>query len=227
MDFTRIKAVIFDMDGVLVNSEDHYKIIEGELFAEVGLHIDRAEHVSYQGCSNPVMWQMIKEKHPLAHSVEELVERTENKVIGFFTTLPGLVPMEGVIPFLEYLKTMGIRRVVASSSTIEVIEIVLRRTGLVSYFEAIVDCKEAGAGKPDPAIFLMALKKLALPAEACVVIEDSGNGIKAAKAAHIPCIAYNGPGSEHQDQSAADLRITEFRQLRQLWQTQADPSPRV
>lgn len=213
MNLKNCRAVIFDMDGVLVDSETLYKKIEQELFLEAGVSIDLEEHISYQGCSNPVMWERIKLKHGLAQSVDELVERTQEKVVNFYHSLPYLSPMAGISELLEFLKKNGVRMAVASSSTLDVIHIVLAKIGIAHYFEAIADSLEAGAGKPDPAIFLLAQAKLKLPKEQCIIIEDSTNGIKAALAAGIPCIAFNGPGAEHQDQSAADWIIHDFREI--------------
>lgn len=207
------KAFIFDMDGVIVDSESIYKKIEKELFDEVGVAVDHEEHISYQGSSNPIMWSLIKEKHGLHHSLEELVAMTENKVIRFFSGLPKIEPMSGVVELLQWLQKNGIKLALASSSSIDVINIVLAKTGLTPFFEVVVDCTEAGAGKPDPAIFLLARKKLGVPKGNCVIMEDSTNGIKAAKAAGIYCIAFSGPGSEHQDKSAADLIIDNFLDL--------------
>ena len=213
MDLTKCRAFIFDMDGVLVDSETLYKDLEQDLFKSVGVHIGMEEHISYQGSSNPVMWGLIKAKHGLPHPVEELVRITEEKVIDFFSSLPRIQPMAEVVALLETLRATGIKLALASSSTIDVIRIVLEKTGLEPYFGVIADCTEAGAGKPDPAIFLLAQKKLGVPKENCIIIEDSTNGINAALAAGIRCIAYNGPGSEHQDQSAADWRISSFREI--------------
>jgi HAD superfamily hydrolase (TIGR01509 family) len=213
MRLSDTKAIIFDMDGVLVDSENIYKVIEKELFDEVGVNIDHEEHIAYQGCSNPVMWGLIKEKHRLSHSLDHLVDITEEKVINYFSCLPVIEPMPGIVDLLKYLRERGIKLALASSSTIDVIRIILTRTGLGIFFDAIADCIEAGAGKPDPAIFLLAQKKLGIAKEYCVVIEDSTNGIKAALAAGIACIAYNGPGSEHQDHSAADWCISNFTEI--------------
>ena len=207
------KALIFDMDGVLIDSETLYKDIERALFDEVGVVLDHEEHCSYQGSSNPVMWSLIKEKHGLHHPLEELVAMTEKRVIRFFSALPQIASMPGVVELLQRLQSKGIKLALASSSSIEVIQIVLTKTGLAPFFEVVVDCTEAGTGKPDPAIFLLAQKKLGIPKENCVIIEDSTNGIKAAKAAGIYCIAFNGPGSEHQDQSGADLIIANFGEI--------------
>jgi HAD superfamily hydrolase (TIGR01509 family) len=213
MQFSETRAFIFDMDGVLVDSENLYKIIEKELFDEVGVQIDHEEHIAYQGCSNPVMWGLIKQKHKLPHTLDDLVVMTEDKVIRYFNSLAVIEPMPEVSDLLQLLKTKGFKLALASSSTIEVIRIILAKTGLGHYFDAVADSTEAGTGKPDPAIFLLAQKKLGIPKESCIVIEDSTNGIKAALSAGIYCIAFNGPGSEHQDQSAADWRITRFSEI--------------
>ena len=213
MDYRKIKAFIFDMDGVLVDSETLYKDLEQELFRQVGIQISHEEHISYQGSSNTVMWGLIKEKHGLVQSVEDLVRMTEEKVIQFFSSKEEILPMDGILDLLKFLKSKGIRLALASSSSLDVIQIVLRKSGLGSYFEAIVDNVEAGAGKPDPAIFLLAQRKLGLASEECVIVEDSINGIRAALAAGIYCIAFDGPGAEHQDQSAANWRIKRFSEI--------------
>ncbi|MCK9411883.1 MAG: HAD family phosphatase [Prolixibacteraceae bacterium] len=207
------RAFIFDMDGVLIDSENLYKVIEQSLFAKVGVVIDHDEHVSYQGSSNPVMWGKIREKHKLQIPLDDLVRITEETVIDFFSSLPEIRPMPGVVKLLEVLKDRKIKMALASSATVEVISIVLAKTGLASYFDTVVDCTEAGAGKPDPAIFLLARKKLGISKEKCVIVEDSANGIKAATAAGMFCIAFNGPGAEHQDQSAANWRISRFSEI--------------
>lgn len=217
MRFPDTKAFIFDMDGVLVDSETLYKGIEKELFDGVGIAIDHEEHISYQGSSNPVMWSRIKEKHGLSVPLAELVHMTEVKVISYFNAMPEIHPMPGVVDLLNRLKERKIKLALASSSSIDVIRIILAKTGLGQFFQVIADCKEAGAGKPDPAIFLLAQKKLGIPKENCVIIEDSTNGILAARRAGIYCIAYNGPGSEHQDQSGADKIIKDFAELNHFW----------
>ena len=147
----------------LIDSEDFYKVIEKELFDNVGVRIDKKEHSSYQGCSNPVMWSLIKARHNVAYSLEELVDMTEERVISYFNDLPGIQPMTGVVELLDFLKLKGIKLALASSSSIDVIRIVLSKSGLQPFFDVIVDSLEARAGKPDPAIFLLAQKKLDIP----------------------------------------------------------------
>jgi beta-phosphoglucomutase len=210
---TSFDAVIFDMDGVLVNSEPFYVEVEQTNFRHLGLEISEEEHQTYQGTATDRMWELIKERHGIQHPVDELVEMTNNLVTPYFNSLEKMEPMQGVKNLIEKLKEKGVPLALASSSYSDVIEIILQKTGLKKYFDAVVSSQMAGTSKPEPDIFLLAAKKLGVSPEKCVVIEDSTNGIKAAKAAGMFCIAFAGPGSELQDQSQADLIIEDFGEL--------------
>jgi beta-phosphoglucomutase len=209
-NFPSFKAVIFDMDGVLVNSEPFYVEVEKTNFRQLGLDISEEEHQTYQGTATDRMWQLIKERHGIEHPVEELVEMTNSLVTPYFNSLEKMEPMPGVEQLIKKLKKRGIPLALASSSYPDVIEIILQKTGLKKYFDSVVSSQMAGASKPEPDIFLLAAKKLGVPPEDCLVIEDSTNGIAAAKSAGMYCIAFAGPGSELQDQSRADMIIEDF-----------------
>jgi beta-phosphoglucomutase family hydrolase len=212
-NLSSFKAVIFDMDGVLVNSEPFYVEVEQSNFGQLGLEISEEEHQTYQGTATDRMWQLIKERHGIEQSVDELVEMTNSLVTPYFNSLEKMEPMPGVEQLIKKLKKRGIPLALASSSYPDVIEIILQKTGLKKYFDAVVSSQEVGASKPEPDIFLFTAKKLGVPPEKCIVIEDSTNGIKAAKAAGMFCIAFAGPGSELQDQTRADLIIGDFEEL--------------
>ncbi|MFW6370908.1 MAG: HAD family hydrolase [Bacteroidota bacterium] len=210
------EAVIFDMDGVLVNSEPFYVEVEQTNFKKLGLVITEDEHKTYQGTATDRMWEIIKEKHGIAKTVEELVEMTNAVVTPYFASLEVIECMPGVEQLIKQLAKEKIPLALASSSYPEVIEIILQKTGLKSCFNVVVDSQMAGASKPEPDIFLLAAQKLQVPPGKCIVIEDSTNGIKAAKSAGMYCIAYAGPGSELQDQSQADAIISDFGELFQF-----------
>lgn len=210
---TFFDAVIFDMDGVLVNSEPFYVKVEQSVFRQVGLDISEEEHQTYQGTATDEMWQLIKKRHGVGHPVEDLVEMTSNLVTPYFNSLEKMEPMPGVERLIKKLKEKGIPLALASSSFPDVIEIILQRTGLKKYFDVVVNSRMVGASKPEPDIFLLTAQKLSVSPEKCVVIEDSTNGIKAAKAAGMYCIAFAGPGSELQDQSQADRVVADFGEL--------------
>ena len=211
--FSDYEAVIFDMDGVLVNSEPFYVEVEQKNFLQLGLDISEEEHQTYQGTATDRMWQLIKEKHGVSQPVEELVEMTNTLVTPYFQSLEKIAPMSGVEKLIRKLKKNKMPLALASSSYPDVIEIILQKTGLKNYFDVVVDSQMAGSSKPEPDIFLLAAKKLKVEPEKCLVIEDSKNGIAAAKAAGMFCVAFAGPGSELQDQSQADLVIADFEEL--------------
>lgn len=206
-------AVIFDMDGVLINSETFYSEMEQVHFKMLGLNIPHEEHVTYQGTATDEMWRTIKEKHGVPHSLEELVEMTGSLTIPTFQEMEEIPLMPKIKDLLEVLKDKNIPLALASSSYPEVIDIVLDKSGLRKYFPITVNSKMVGKSKPAPDIFLLAAKLLGVDPGECIVIEDSTNGIRAARDAGMYCIAYNGPGAEFQDQSQAQQIITDYGEI--------------
>jgi beta-phosphoglucomutase len=204
------EAFIFDMDGVLIDSETFYSEMEQITFRKLGLNIPHEEHITYQGTATDEMWIKIKSRHEIPHSLEELVKMTNDLTIPVFRAMDRMEPMPGVYELLKTLKSRKIPLALASSSIPEVIDIVLEKTGLHSMFNVVVSSRMVGKSKPAPDIFLLAAGELGVSPGKCIVIEDSTNGITAAKKAGMYCIAYNGPGSEHQNQSQADLIIRDY-----------------
>lgn len=207
------EAVIFDMDGVLVDSEPFYVQVEQQMFARVGAKVSHDEHLNYQGTATDRMWEIVKEKHGLTETVKELVEMTNSIVTPYFQNLETIEPMQGVTELIIKLSKNNIPLAVASSSFPDVIEIILQKTGLKKFFQVVVDSQMAGSSKPAPDIFLLTAKKLGVQPEKCLVVEDSTNGIKAAKTAGMFCIAFAGPGTEHQNQHQADWIISDYKKL--------------
>jgi HAD superfamily hydrolase (TIGR01509 family) len=207
------KAIIFDMDGVLVDSEPFHVQIEKQQFELNNLTISEQEHHRYMGVASDVMWRDIALRHALPLEVETLIEQNKSESIRFFSSLEQIPLMPGVKEVLETLHQKGFPLAVASSSFHEIIELILERTGLRSYFLQVVSSKEAGKSKPEPDVFLLAARKLGVAPSYCLVIEDSFNGIKAAKAAGMRCIAFTGPGANPEAQKQADERISDFGQL--------------
>jgi beta-phosphoglucomutase len=208
-----VKAIIFDMDGVLVNTEPLHVLVERQLFAGLNLNITEKEHSTYMGVANEVMWTEIIRKHDLPYKPKLLVERNRKAFMSCISEQKEIELMPGVLNVLEKLSYKRIPLAVASSSDAETIEIVLSRTGLDKYFLYKVNCGLVERSKPEPDIFLFAAALLSVKPEECMVIEDSANGIKAAKAAGMYCVAYAGKSSGTQDQSLADVSIDHFSQL--------------
>jgi beta-phosphoglucomutase len=210
MSAKSLKAIIFDMDGVLVNTEPHHVIIERRLFAHLNLEISNEEHSSYMGKSSDQMWREIIRDHNLSQKAEELAELNTNKILSYFSDLPEIELMPGIVDLLEKVSRKGIPMAVASSSDSKTIEIILTRTGLNKYFLHMVSSGLVGKSKPDPDIYLYTAGLLCVKPEECLVIEDSANGIKAAKSANMVCIAFKGVNSVIQNQDLADDFIEDF-----------------
>ncbi len=207
------KAVIFDMDGVLVDSEPFHIQNEKSIFKKLGLKISDEEHSNYTGTSTEIMWSTIIQNKNLKYSISELTDFTIRESLEFFRSLSKIDPMPGVVNLLNFLESTGVPIAVASSSDPESIELLLGKSGLIKYFNIIVSSTETGKSKPEPDVFLLAAKKLNVSPEFCLVIEDSKNGVKAAKAANMFCIAFSGGNSGNQNTNEADLYYNRFSEI--------------
>jgi beta-phosphoglucomutase family hydrolase len=204
------QAVIFDMDGVLVDTEPFHYENENRMFKRLGLEIPDEEHAQFTGVATDMMWQNIVQSRNLPYSVAELTELTIRESIGYFQSLKKLDPMPGLIDLLENLVTNKMPLAVASSSDTETMRNILAKSGLRKYFQFTVSRNDVAKSKPAPDVFLQAAQLLGVEPNDCLVFEDSRNGIAAAKAAGMFCIAYSGANSGKQDRSAADDFISSF-----------------
>ena len=211
-----LKAVIFDMDGVLLDSEPFHYFIEGEIYKSLGIFIPEEIRVNFVGLGNKEMWTFIKNKYALKQSIEELTQLNDRERFSYMSQLTGLTPNPGVQNLLEELKKNNIKIALASSSPKEVIDILIGKINLLEYFDLMVSGDAFKKGKPEPDIFIQTAKLLNEDAANCIVIEDSTNGIKAAKAAMMKCIAYKNKNTRGQDISLADLAIDDFSELNLL-----------
>ncbi|MBN1948373.1 MAG: HAD family phosphatase [Candidatus Cloacimonetes bacterium] len=208
-----LPAVIFDMDGVIIDSEPLYFRVEQELFQSLGVDISREFHSNLVGLSMNRIWQMIKHRNNLSQSIEELTEIHHRLMIELIRNSPGLRPMPGLLPLLAQLHEYNIPCAIASSSSRELIGEVLSRLDISNYFRVIVGGDEIVESKPDPAIFLSAASQLAKKPDQCLVIEDSRNGMLAARSAGMRCVGLKNPNSGWQNLQEADLIITGLSQL--------------
>ena len=181
-----IEAVIFDMDGVIIDSEPDYKQIELDMYAEMGLEMSEDDAVKRMGRVTVDWWRELKERFGFEQSAEELAEYENNLYLDFlFSDENQKTMMEGVDVFLKTLRDKGYRIAIASSSTVPAINRVLELFDLEDAFDVRVSGDHVAVGKPAPDIFLRAAELLNVAPEKCMVIEDSGSGILAAKRAGI------------------------------------------
>jgi len=209
-----IKTVIFDMDGVIVDTEPVHRYAYYLQFSELNIEVPEEMYTSFTGFSTRNTFQTLKSHFPsVEQEVEDLIQRKRNIFNDAFDTKEDLFLLDGVENLIKDLYHNGIQLILASSASKVTIERVFTRFSLHQYFTDIVSGEDFPQSKPDPAIFIHAASLSKAPKEECIIIEDSTNGIKAAKAAGIYCVGYKSEHSNLQDLSQADLVIDHFKEL--------------
>ena len=200
------------MDGVIIDSEPTHQQLEFEMYKELGLNISAEEHLNYVGTSSMDMWGIIRNKHGLKKSPEELLMYGRQK---YWDALDAeRVPLvEGSATLISQLHEQGFIIQVASSATRPTVDKVLEHFKIDLFFKYRIGGDEVALSKPNPEIFIKAAKQSDSSPEHCLVIEDSANGIKAAKDAGMFCIGYANPGTGNQDLSKADLVIENLNEI--------------
>ncbi len=201
--------VIFDMDGVLVDSEPLYYQANQNFLRSRGIELSREEYNEFVGISAPLMWESIKTRFGLKDSVEELVE-AENKRLYRVLEDEKLSSIEGIPELLEQIRKKGIYLSLASSSPIKVIKYITKQIGVAEYFDFVISGEEVVNGKPHPEIFLACTNRFKISPSQALVIEDSKNGIIAAKKAGMKAIGFRNLNSGKIDLSEADLVVDSF-----------------
>ena len=208
-----IQTVIFDMDGVIVDTEPVHHYAYFKQFVELNIVVSEEIYTSFTGNSTRNTFQKLKNLFPIEAEVEDLIQRKRTIFNDAFDTKKDLALLEGVEKLIQDLHANGMQLIVASSASKVTIDRVFKRFGLYQYFTHIVSGEDFPNSKPHPAIFEHAASLSIAPKENCIVIEDSTNGVIAAKAAGIFCIGYNSAHSILQDLSKADFVINHFDEL--------------
>ena len=180
-------AVIFDMDGVIVDSEPRHERAFREIFDELGYGQTHGVHFpDYYGRSDRALWVDFIERHRPAQPLETLIRLKEDRLLSLLERDQPLFP--GLAELVEGL-SKGTRLAVASGSSHTVIRAVLGMRDLHRHFPVVVSSQDVARGKPEPDIFLLAASRLGVEPAECVVIEDSAAGVTAARAAGMRVIA--------------------------------------
>ena len=208
-----IQTVIFDMDGVIVDTEPVHHYAYNQHFKQLNIEVTPEMYASFTGNSTKNIFERLKVQFNLSEDVNTLVETKRELFNEAFDQKEDLYLLHGVEELIKELHSIGMQLVLASSSATVTIERIFNRFEVHPYFTHIVSGEDFAKSKPHPAIFQHAAFLSQTPVENCVVIEDSTNGILAAKAADIYCIGYESFHSKMQAYSKADMVIQHFNEL--------------
>ena len=208
-----VRAVIFDLDGVLADSEPSWTEIDAALLAEHGITYRGEYHRDVLGVSYPIAMEFYKKAFAISAPTEEMMRRRALIAKEFFATRIGLFPAAKAV--LKELREMKLRLAVGTSSVSTSARPFLDRHELTTFFEVIVTGDEVERGKPHPDIYLRAGEQLGVAPEDCLVIEDSLSGVKAGKAANmrvaaIPDVRFVDP---REYETAADYVLGSLSEL--------------
>ena len=206
-----IKAVIFDLDGVIAETEHVHIQAETETMLKHGVKISENELHQYTGTTAKQMLTALTRKYRLHVTFNEIFNEKEE--IMFRLLEKKVQPTNGVIELLRKLKQMKIKLGIASSSHKRLIEYVLKELEIAPLFDSVVGAEDVANSKPNPEIFLTCAKKLHAEPTECLVVEDSKLGVEGAKKAGMKCLGYRNPNSGNQDLSKADIVTNDFSKL--------------
>jgi len=208
---------VFDMDGVLLDSEPFWRAVETEVFAGLGIEVTEADLMRTMGVRVADVVAMWHERHPWTEpSREEVVEEIVQGVVDRIGR-EGVLN-EGVEDAIDYFRGHGLRLALASSSPMRMIRGVLAHVGLADRFEVVRTAEDEAHGKPDPAVYRSAARDLGVPPERSLAIEDSVAGVRSAKSAGMVCVAYATTDPVLEDLDEADLVIHSLTELDdRLW----------
>ncbi|GGW62294.1 HAD superfamily hydrolase (TIGR01509 family)/HAD superfamily hydrolase (TIGR01549 family)/beta-phosphoglucomutase family hydrolase [Winogradskyella epiphytica] len=208
-----LKAVLFDMDGVIVDTEPLHHKAYHQMFNDVNINVSDNLYESFTGQSTINICKRLVEQFSLEDKPEQLVSLKRKHFKYLFENDSSLTLIDGVLERIKDYHENGLSLVVASSASMPNINRIFDRFELNQYFIGKFSGADLKQSKPHPEIFLKAAEFTGFEKSECMVIEDSTNGIQAAHAAGIFCVGFKSPHSVNQDYSKADIVISNFKEI--------------
>ena len=208
-----LKAVIFDMDGVIVNSEPLHHLAYKKMFEEFQLDVSNSLYESFTGQSTHTICKQLCEIFNIYEDPNLLVQSKRKHFKVIFDNDTSFQMIDGALELIQDYFDNNITLVLASSASMTNIERIFEKFDLNKYFKSRISGADLKESKPNPEIFVKAAKMSGFNKKECIVIEDSTNGIIAAKSAGIYCVGYNSYNSKNQNYDNADLVISSLNEI--------------
>ena len=207
-----LEAIIFDMDGVLVDSEYTYFQSKSQILSEAGHEVEDSYHFQFMGTTSDYMWEKMKQEFSLPLSVAEYIQQM-TALRQAMIKRDGIRVIPHVQEFVKGLSQAGLKLAVASSSSLAEIKVNLAEIGLSEYFSEVVSTEEVEHSKPAPDVYLAAAERIGIMPENCLGIEDTKNGTGAVRNAGMVCVGFANPAFLKQDLAFADRVVSSFSEL--------------
>ena len=217
-----ITAVLFDMDGVLIDSEPLHFTAARETLARYGKRFTWEMHLAFLGITEPQVWSTLVKRFGIAEDYHVLMEEKARQYPELLREQGAAIP--GAVELVQRLAGTGhVQLAIGSSLPRAEIDAVLARLQITRLFSAIVSGDDVLHSKPDPEVYLQAAAALKAAPEQCPVVEDAANGVEAAKAAGMRCVAVTS-SLPAERLNGADHIISELREFRTEWPGLQDTS---
>lgn len=207
-----LEAIIFDMDGVLVDSEYTYFQSKSQILSEAGHEVEDSYHFQFMGTTSDYMWEKMKQEFSLPLSVAEYIQQM-TALRQAMIKRDGIRVIPHVQEFVKGLSQAGLKLAVASSSSLAEIKVNLAEIGLSEYFSEVVSTEEVEHSKPAPDVYLAAAERIGIMPENCLGIEDTKHGTGAVRNAGMVCVGFANPAFPKQDLAFADRVVSSFSEL--------------
>lgn len=197
-----IKAIIFDMDGLMIDSEPSHLLASNKVFQNFNVQLSEEENSRYIGLPDIDMAKDIVVRYSFPISPQELVKRKQAEFRSILDK--GISVLPGLMQLLEGLKKKKFKIGIASSSVLVEIKAAIKGLKIEKYFGTYASAEEVKKGKPSPDVYLLAAKRLKIDPKDCLVLEDAPSGVKAGKAAGMTVFAIPSQYTKGKDFSQAD-----------------------
>jgi HAD superfamily hydrolase (TIGR01509 family) len=209
------QAVIFDMDGVITDSEPLYGEAVNVVLADQGLFLTDEDHRQIMGSSIDYTWKWVMERFGLDGGIEQWKAPYDLAVADLLGTKS--TPVPGLYGLLDGLESRGVKLGLATSSLTHWAEVVLAKLGVAERFPVIAACDMVAEAKPAPDLYLLAAQKLGAEPHRCLAIEDTPRGISSAKSAGLSVVGVRTESTAHMDISEADFIIQSLEEFDFSW----------
>lgn len=205
------QAAIFDMDGLLIDSEPFWQEAEIRILRPLGVPLTHADCTQTMGLRIDEVVRFWRSRYPWQSPTDEevaklIIQEVERLILEKGSALPGVTEV------IETCKSLGMQLAIASSSFMQLISVVVKKLEIERHFSVLHSAEFESHGKPHPAVYLSAAKLLQVEPTACLVFEDSAHGVSAAKAASMTCIAVPGEHVAKEKVAHADMVLETLHQ---------------